>query len=119
MSAQALPQRVGLDELLEVGDQLRVAARRQLRVESILECRQAELLEPRDLRLGEPLVREALQRRPTPERQSFAERVGSLHSLPRSEQTATFCPKCLEAIRIDLLGGGPEEVAVAMRDQDL
>ena len=119
LRAQAFSQGVGLDELLEVGDELRVAADGKLGIESILERRQAKLLEPRDLGLGECLVGEILQRRPAPERQSFAERVRGLREVPRGKQAATFCAKRVEAIEIDLPGGDPQEVAAAMRDEDL
>lgn len=74
LSARAFPQRFGLDQRLELGDQLGVAPQRQLGLHQLLTRRHAELLQPRRLRPRERLVREVREGRPTPERQRPPER---------------------------------------------
>jgi hypothetical protein len=71
LRAHTFPERVCLDELLELGDQLTVSAGSELRVDAILEGCEAELGEPRDLGLGERLVGELLKWLASPERKSL------------------------------------------------
>ena len=69
LAVDTLPQRIRGRELLQLRDELAVAAERELGVESLLERRQPQLLQTRDLRLGKRLVAEVLQRLATEQRQ--------------------------------------------------
>ena len=55
------------DKCLELADDVRMAAQREIRVDSRLGTREPELLEARDLRLGERLEADVGKRRATPE----------------------------------------------------
>ena len=76
LTAEALAERVALDERLELTDQLVVPSEREVGVDPLLERGQTELLEPSDLRLGERLVREVGEGRPAPERERVTEPIG-------------------------------------------
>src|SRR5438067_2015940 len=69
LGPQPLAQRMGADEPLELGDELRVRADRELRLRPLLDQREMELLEPRDLLPGERLVPELLQWLASPQRE--------------------------------------------------
>ena len=67
--AQAFAERMLGDEGLELRDQLVVAPQCEVGIDAELHCCQPDLLEPGDRRLGEGLVREIPERRPSPQRQ--------------------------------------------------
>ena len=71
--AQPLAQRMLADEHLELGDELGVAAEREVGFDAPLERAQAELFEAADLGLRERLVGEVGERRPAPEAERVAE----------------------------------------------
>ena len=73
LRAQALTERILVDQRLELPDQLVVSAAGQLSLVLLLNTDQASLIQPRDLTLREALVREIAQRRATPERQRLAQ----------------------------------------------
>ena len=73
LTAQPLAQRVLRDETLELADELRMAAEREIGLDPLLERREAKLLEADDRGLGELLVGEVRQRRAAPERERLAE----------------------------------------------
>ena len=66
LGAQPLARGVLADERLELGDQGRVAAERQIGLDALLERQQPELVEPGDLGLRELLVGEVRERRAAP-----------------------------------------------------
>ena len=68
LRAQALSQRLLVDEPLELADELGVLAERQVGLDALLETREAGFLEAGRLGLGERLVREVGERRPAPGR---------------------------------------------------
>ncbi len=68
LAAQTLPQRLLAHEPLELGNQLRVPAERELGLDPLLERGQPLLLQPRSLGAGER-VAQLGQRRSTPQRQ--------------------------------------------------
>ena len=78
LAAQPLPQRVLVDERLELGDELAGAAQLEIGVDPFLERVEAKLLETADLVLRERLEGEVGERRSPPDRQRFAEEPGPL-----------------------------------------
>src|SRR5439155_1584604 len=74
LAAQALPKRVLRDERLQLADELLVAAKREIGVDTVGERRQVNLLESPDLRLRKGLVGEIRERRSAPEREGFEKR---------------------------------------------
>ena len=62
LTAEALAERMALDEGLQLPDQLAVAAQSEIRVDPLLERGEPKLLEPGDLRLRERLVCEVGER---------------------------------------------------------
>ena len=74
------------DERLELGDELCVAAEREIGLDPLLQRDRAQLLEPGDLRLRERLVEEVGERGATPERERLAQRAlgGSRDLRPRA-----------------------------------
>src|SRR5581483_602162 len=75
LAAQPFPQRVCVHRRLEVLDELRVAAERELRLRPLLDQRQAELLEPSELLACEPLEGELGQRVAAPRGERLAEQT--------------------------------------------
>ncbi len=73
LGAGALAEWLRLDERLELGDELGVAAEREIRVDALLQHDRAELLEPCDLGLCERLVEEVGERGAPPEDEGLAE----------------------------------------------
>ena len=65
------------DQCLELSDDLRVAAEREVGVDAILEAGDASLLEAPDLGLRERLVGEVGERRAAPEIERVAQAIGS------------------------------------------
>src|SRR5581483_6748133 len=73
LASQPLAQRLRADERLELGNELGVAAERELRLGALLHERQPQLAQARDLRLRERLVRELRERLAAPDRERLAE----------------------------------------------
>ena len=95
----SLAVRLSGDEPLQVGDDVDVAAERELRVDELLARRQLELLEPRDLRPRERLEREVGERWPAKEGERAPQQLGSLcRELASRDDDLT-----LEADGVDLL----------------
>ncbi len=92
-----------LDESLQLGDELGLPARCEVRLDPLLEAREAELLEPGDLALREPQLGELREWRAPPEGQ----RVLQL----------SLGPQPPEAGEVDLVGVGTEQVAGSPRQQ--
>ena len=69
LHAQRLMERVLAHEQLELSDELRVAAEREILVDPGLEAREPQLGQPPDLAGREALVGEVRKRRPPPERE--------------------------------------------------
>ena len=97
---EVLPQRVPRDERLQLGDQVGLAAEREVGVEALLEGGQAHLLEPCDLRLRELLVREIRERRAAPQRERLLQLAGRC----RRRNVTRFGDQLLEAGKVELAG---------------
>ena len=107
VAAQTFAQRVARDQRLELGDQLLVAAERELGVDPLLERYQPQLLETRRLGLGEGLEGEVGKGCAAPRRERLAERGRAFSRLE-----SLRCDECpLEAACVDLLVAGVEDVA--------
>ena len=75
MRVQALTQRLGGDERLELRDHVAVPALAQVVLDRELERRQPQLLEPADLGARERLVGDIIERRAAPQFQRLARRA--------------------------------------------
>jgi hypothetical protein len=96
-----------VDERLQLGNQLRVTAERQVGLEAALERDEAQLLEAADLRLPEHLGSEIGQRRPAPEQERFPqESRGALGwcAVGRPDES-------LEAQQVELVRRDSDDVA--------
>ena len=85
LRAQALPQRVLLDEPLQLHHERPVLSARQVGLDPFLQRRKPELLEAADLRLGERLIGEVGQCRTTPHVQRCAKRRRGARRITRRE----------------------------------
>ena len=82
---------MGGDELLQLADELRVAAERELGVDPPLDRGEPDLLEPLDRGPRERLVREIGERRAAPEPERLAQQLrGLLPASPRSSLRGTL-----------------------------
>src|SRR5438094_9124513 len=72
---QALTERVGCNQLFELGDELVASTKRKLCFAAVLDCLDPQLLERGNGSLGEGLIDEVGERRATPKR----ERSGQGH----------------------------------------
>jgi hypothetical protein len=91
-----LAEPLGLDECFELGDELDVAAEREVGLDALLDDDRAQLLEARDLRLCERLVEEVRERGPSPQCKGLTERdLGRLRLAPL-ERGAPFLRQARE-----------------------
>ena len=74
LTSDALAVRMPADELLELSDELRMAAECEIGVDPVLGRRQAELVETGDLVLCERLAGHVCERRASPERERIPQR---------------------------------------------
>ena len=91
------------DELLELSDELPMAAEGELRLDPLLERREANLFEPLDRRLGKRLVGEVGERRATPEPPRVTQKVGRELRLSALECPSGLLRLTLEAVEVELL----------------
>ena len=110
LAPEALPERLGGDEGLELADQLRVAAEGEVGLDPLLERVQTELLEPCDLALDELLVTEIGERRAAPEPERVAQAGGRQRSVAIRERAPPVGEQALEAQRIELIGLEAEHI---------
>ena len=99
---EALAERLGGDERLELGDHLAVPALVEVVLDRELERRQPQLIEPADLGVRERLVGKIVERRAAPQPQRLARRACG--------------ERLLKALRIDRARADAQLVAVASRD---
>ena len=118
LRARALAQRLGLDERLELGDELGVTAEREVGVDALLDDDGSQLLEARDLRLRERLVDEVGERRPAPERERLAQRDLGGGCVARLERGPPLLRQAREAVHVHALGIELEDVAGRARGDD-
>ena len=118
LRAGALAQRLGLDERLELGDELGVTAQCQVGIDALLDDDGSQLLEARDLRLRERLVDEVGERRPAPERERLAQHDFGGGCVARLERGPPLLRQPGEAVQVHLLGIELEDVARRARRDD-
>ena len=118
LSAQPLAQGVLGDKRLQLGDQVAMAAEREVGFDPLLECRQPELLQPRDLDLGERVVRELRQRRAAPERERLAQLAAASSARPAAERPSSLLEQGLEPMEVELAVGDRQHVAVGTGQED-
>ena len=111
LAAQALPKRVLRDERLQLADELLVAAKREIGVDTVGERRQVNLLESPDLRLRKGLVGEIRERRSAPEREGFEKRPCRQPRTPRAQDPSALLDQPLESIGVELVPPHTKEIA--------
>ena len=100
LPSQPFPERMAADERVELGDELRVPAERQLGVDALLQAREVLLDEPRLLQPGERL-RELGERRAAPQRQRTPQRGGGIVRAAVRERVASLRVETLEGTQIE------------------
>ncbi len=100
LRARPLAQRLRVDDGLQLGHELDVAAEREIGVDSFLQRHEPKLLEPRDLRLREGLVREVGERRPAPERKRLAQSRRRTRCIPGGQALPAFVCEPREAVHV-------------------
>ena len=103
------------DERLELGDELGVAAEREVGLDPLLECGQAQLLEARDLSLREGLGREVRKGRSAPKGEGGPQRLCCAFGLAPGKERSTLAEQALETAEVELLGLERQPVPVPTR----
>ena len=111
--AQALVERMGADQRVELGRDGGMAAAGELRLEPVAETGQPELFEPGDLGLGEALARDVGEGGAAPQLQRVAKRRGGRGGVPAGELLAPARGALLEAVGVEPAGCEPQRVAAA------
>jgi hypothetical protein len=102
LTAESLAQRVLFDQALQLGNEARTLAERELRLDPLLDRLEPKLLQPPDLRLRERLERQILQCRPTPQRQGGPQLVRPIAPLrPSCVRDEPLEPGEIEPLRVD------------------
>jgi len=117
LRVQTLAERVLGDEGLELGDQARVPAQSELRVDSLLGRRQAQLAEPRRLRRPERAEVDPVEGRPAPERQRLRQAVDPGLELSGSQQLPSAGRAPLEGGEVQIVRIDTQLVARRLRQQ--
>jgi hypothetical protein len=104
LAAQALAERVLGDELLQLGNDLILVARREVGSEPLLEYGKLQLLKPSYLGPGERLVSKVRKRIPTPDRERGPETSSALTRIGLSPRIRDAD---LKAGQIELIGREP------------
>src|SRR5215204_4329777 len=102
------------DEPPELGDEVGMAAERQVGLDPLLERGQAQLLEPADLLAGEVLIGEVGERRTAPEGERLAQEVRGRLRIRRPKRPPA-AEELLEAVEIALAPLQAKQIAVAVR----
>ena len=117
LAPQAFPVGVARDEGFELGEQLDVAAKGQVRVDAVFDCTRARFLEPRDLETRPRLVGEVRERGFAPEPERLPEHDGCAGDASVGRERAGDRDERVEAQEVDLLGVDGEQVAGWLRQQ--
>ena len=104
LPAQTLAVRMLGDQRLELADELRVAAEREIGLDPLLERRQPQILQPPGLDPRERLLGELGQRRPAPQRRAprAAGSRAAPGSAPRASRDEPLEPQQVDRLRLDL-----------------
>jgi hypothetical protein len=111
--AETLAVRIVADETLERGNELDLAAERELGVGEELACPQPALLEPARLRFRQRLARQVGEWRAAPQLERCSEVGGGVVCLSGRELVAAASNEALEALQVELAGLESEPVAPA------
>ena len=103
-TSQPLAQRVLAHQPLELGDQLGVAANREIGVEAQLERDQPQLFQPGDRVRRKRLVAEVRQRLSPPERERLPQGIAGFSRVPLLEQPPSLREEPLEPLEIKRTG---------------
>ena len=90
------------NERLQFTDDLGMATQGQIGFDPFLDPDQAQLVEPGDLLLGESLVGEVSQRRPTPQGKGVAEDLGGSVGITLAESRSSLIEHRPETIGVEL-----------------
>lgn len=101
LTAQALAERVGCYELVELGHQAVVPTQLQVSVDAGYQGRQPKLVQPGGLRLRVAGASEVLQHVATPQIQDRAEQLRGLLRFPEAEGLLAQSGEPLESGRVD------------------
>jgi len=101
LSAEALPQRLGGHERVELGHELGVTSEREVGLDPHLEAGKPKLLQPSDRRLRKRLVTDVGEGGPAPELKGLAEHGGRSSRVASRERLPTLPEQTLEATGID------------------
>jgi hypothetical protein len=107
---ELLPQGMCANELLELADERPVRSELQVGGDSPLERGQPELLQAADRGLGERVVGEVRQRRPSPQRERLPQVLGSRASVAAFELARSGVDHALEALRVERVRLDMDEV---------
>ena len=107
LPAQPLAVRVLRDQRLQLADQLRVAAEREVGLDPLLQRRQPQILQPAGLDARERLLVELGQRRPAPQRERLAQQPRRARGLGRCARLGDepLEPLQVDRLRLDLRAG--------------
>ncbi len=116
LPSEALAVGVLADQRLELTDQLRVLAERQLGIRQIFERRHSQILQAADLELDERLACEVGERGSPPERERRLERRDGALRPACCQLAPAFTHQPLEAVGVEPLRIERQLVAVLARD---
>ena len=119
VGGEPLAQRVVIDELLELADDLGMAAGFEVRFDAQLERRDPLLVQARDLGGGEGLGRELGERLAAPQCQRHAQDRGGLLGLAVGHRPAGLLDELLEALGVELAIAHAQRVAGLGRREDV
>ena len=108
---EPLARRMLGGQLFELGDDERVLARRQARVDALFSGGEAQLLEPGDLSLRERVERDIGQRRPSPQPQRIVEQAPGGRSVAGQACRPRGLDQRLETPRVDRVGLDRQAIA--------
>jgi hypothetical protein len=103
LTPQPLPQRIHRDQLPQLRYQGAVLAELQPGRHAVLDGRQAQLIQARRLRRRERRLRHVSKRRPVPQVECLAQRLGGGGQLARGELVPPGGGEPLEPVRVDIV----------------
>ena len=111
LPVETLPQGLLRGQALQFADQLASGAEGQIGFDALLDTVKAQLFEPCDFCLGEGIEPEIGQCRPAPEREGPPQHPCRVRGGTAGERLTPAGEQLLEALHVDLVRSGPEQVA--------
>jgi hypothetical protein len=111
VSAHALAQRLGGDELFELGNELSAATQREIGLDTVLDRGGAQVLQARDLGRRERFERHVGQRRPAPLVERGPQRRGGTLGSAGCERPPAVLAQAFEPRQVELVGLDVQAVA--------